>query len=65
MRRLIFFAMAVLFLSTILVGIAESHVHPGSAGHHIIASIVFSLFLLTHLVLNRKSIARYITALID
>ncbi|AAW39202.1 hypothetical protein X793_07195 [Dehalococcoides mccartyi CG4] len=53
--------MAVLFLATIITGIAEAHVHPGNSGHHVAVAIAFIASILIHLVLNRKSFSRYLS----
>ncbi|POZ59390.1 hypothetical protein C1O63_0703 [Dehalococcoides mccartyi] len=41
MRRVVCLSMAVLFLATIITGIAEAHVHPGNSGHHVAVAIAF------------------------
>jgi hypothetical protein len=60
MRRFICIAMAVLFLATIFSGIAESQIHPGSAGHHIFITLLFISITLVHLALNRKALLHYV-----
>jgi hypothetical protein len=60
MRRFIGIAILVLFLATIFTGIAESHIHPGNSGHHIVLSILFIAAILIHVALNRKAFARYL-----
>ena len=60
MRRFICIAMAVSFLATVITGFAESHVHPGSAGFHTVVAIIFVISTLTHVVINRKLMARHL-----
>ncbi|MCF7635016.1 MAG: hypothetical protein LLF82_000494 [Dehalococcoides mccartyi] len=61
MRRVVCLSMAVLFLATIITGIAEAHVHPGNSSHHVAVAIAFIASILIHLVLNRKSFSRYLS----
>ncbi|AMU87348.1 hypothetical protein [Dehalococcoides mccartyi] len=61
MRRAVCISMAVLFLATIITGIAEAHVHPGHSGHHVAVAIAFIASILIHVGLNRKSFARYLS----
>lgn len=63
MRRANFIVMAVLFIVTIVTGIAESspsHGRPAVA--HIFMVILLVISLLVHLWLNRKACARYFSA---
>jgi hypothetical protein len=60
MRKANFMIMAVLFILTIVTGIAESspsHGRPAAA--HILVVILLVVSLLVHLWLNRKACARY------
>jgi hypothetical protein len=60
MRRFNAIAMSILFVFTFIVGIAESGPsHPGPAVGHIVLAILFTLTVITHVVLNRKALARY------
>ncbi len=61
MRKTICIVMAVLFSVTVISGIAEAHVHPGSSGLHTIMAVLFIVSILTHIVVNRKALARYLT----
>lgn len=60
MRRFICIVMAVLFLATIITGIVE-HVHSGSSGCHIVIAILFIASTIAHVVVNRKTFARYLS----
>ena len=60
MRRVVCIATAVLFLLTVITGIAESHVHPGNTGVHVVMAILFIASTLAHVVVNRKPFARYL-----
>jgi hypothetical protein len=65
MRKVIGISMVVLFLLTVITGMAElgSLAGPNSlqdhGGPHIIISILFTVSTLTHIVLNRKPFVRY------
>ena len=61
MRRVVGIAMAILFLATIVTGIAEGHVHPGNSGSHIVVAILFIASTITHIVINRKAFVRYLS----
>ena len=61
MRRLLFWVLMISGLLMIIVGFAEAHVHPGAfAGHHVIAAVIFTTVCLVHVILNRKSVMKYI-----
>ncbi len=62
MRRFVCITMMVLFLFTIVSGILEAHMHPGRAELHTGVAILFIVSALTHAVVNRKPLARYLTA---
>ncbi len=60
MRRFNAIAMSILFVLTFITGIAESGPsHPGPAVAHIFLVVLFTLSVITHVVLNRKALARY------
>ena len=59
MRKIICLAMLVFFVMTVISGFAEAHVHPGRSGIHTPLAILFVVFTLTHMIINRKSIARH------
>jgi hypothetical protein len=61
MRRFVCISMVFLFFLSVVTGLAEAHVHPGDAGHHIITVILFVILALTHILINRKPFARYFT----
>jgi len=61
MRRLICITTVLLFLATIFTGIAELHVHPGSAGSHVFIAVLLIASTLIHVIINRKSFIRYFT----
>jgi len=61
MRRFLFFALLISGLLTIIIGIAEAHVHPGTLpGAHIFVASLFVLVTIVHLILNRKAVLKYI-----
>jgi hypothetical protein len=60
MRKMICLTMGGLFLLTIAIGIAESYIHPGRAGHHVVVAIVFIAATFAHIVFNRRSLVRYL-----
>lgn len=59
MRRVVCIIMVVLFLATVITGIAESHVHPGSSGHHVFISVPFLISVCVHVWLNRKAFIKH------
>jgi hypothetical protein len=59
MRKAVCLTMAVLFLATIITGIAEAHVHPGRSGVHIVIAVLFITATLTHIAVNWKTFLRY------
>ncbi len=60
MRRVICITMTALFLTTIIIAIVESHVHPGRADHHIIVAVLFIVSAIAHVVLNWRTFVRYL-----
>ncbi len=60
MRKGICLAMGILFVATVVSGIAESHVHPGKSGLHTVMALLFVAVALIHIMLNRKAISRYL-----
>jgi hypothetical protein len=60
-RRTICIIMAISFLLTVITGLAESHVHPDRSGIHTVFAILFIVSTLTHVVINRKSLARHLS----
>ena len=60
MRKIISLLLAILFLAAIISGFAESHVHPGSAGHHTAISLIFAALIFFHVALNFKALTRYL-----
>jgi len=61
MRRILFWVLLVSGLLMIIIGFAEAHVHPEElAAHHIAAAAVFTLLCLTHIILNRKAVWKYV-----
>jgi hypothetical protein len=62
MRRVNFIFMAILFILTIITGIAESSPsHGNPAVAHILLVILLVISLLVHLWLNRKACSRYLS----
>jgi hypothetical protein len=59
MRKIICLTMILFFVITVITGFAEAHVHPGRSGIHTPMAILFVVFILTHMIINRKSIARH------
>jgi len=62
MRKIVCVFMALLFLLTIVTGIAESYVHPGQSGIHTVMAILFIIIILIHIIINRKALVRYFFA---
>jgi hypothetical protein len=61
MRRGVCLAMGILFVVTVVSGIAELHVHPGQSGLHTVAAVLLVTITLIHVIINRKAISRYFT----
>jgi hypothetical protein len=60
MRKALTICMLVLFILTILTGVAESNPrHAGPAVAHIGITILFIITVLTHAWVNRKAFRRY------
>jgi hypothetical protein len=59
-RKGICLIMGILFLVTIISGIAESHVHPGNSGLHTVVAVLFVISIIIHVAINRKSFSRYL-----
>ncbi len=61
MRRILFFLLLITGILMIIIGFAEAHVHPEElAVHHIAAASIFSVLCLSHILLNRKAVMKYI-----
>jgi hypothetical protein len=60
MRKLISISMAVLFFVSVITGFAESHVHPGSSGHHTVFSVLFMVVVFAHMALNSRAFRSYL-----
>ena len=62
MRRLLVFLLLITGILTIIIGIAEAHVHPTTLPvAHIVVASLFTLICIVHIVINRKAVMRYIT----
>ncbi len=60
MRKAICILSAILFILTMITGIAEaSPQHAGSPVAHIFIVILFTATILAHIWINRKAVARY------
>ncbi len=59
MRKYVSITLAVLFLAVVVSGFAEGHIHPGSAGHHTVISVLFLIMICAHVTINFKAFARY------
>ncbi len=61
MRRMIVLLMVFFGIVTIIGGIAELQSwHVGPPVFHIVVATIFAILCLTHIVLNRKALFRYI-----
>jgi hypothetical protein len=63
MRKAVCLTMVILFIATIITGIAEGHVHPGRSGVHTVMAVLFIITALTHVAVNRKSFFRHFMSL--
>ena len=59
MRRVVCIIMVVLFLATIVTGIAELHVHSDSSAHHVFIAVLFFISVCVHSWLNRKALIKH------
>ena len=61
MKRVLFFAMAVFFILTVVTGISNAlSKHQGPAGSHIVSAVIFIALIITHIVVNIKAVWKYI-----
>ncbi len=61
MKRILFFAMAVFFISTVVTGISNAlSKHQGPAGSHIVSAVIFIALVITHIIVNIKKVWNYI-----
>ncbi|OGN99958.1 MAG: hypothetical protein A2Y58_04175 [Chloroflexi bacterium RBG_13_51_52] len=61
MRRVLVYLLLITGILTIIVGIGEAITHPERLPvAHIVISSIFALICIVHIVINRKSVMRYI-----
>jgi hypothetical protein len=61
MRRILFFLLLGTGILTVIAGIAESgQWHGNPPVFHILTASIFVILCITHIVLNRKAVMRYL-----